>query len=74
MFLVTYGPRSMEKRSAFNLKYALLIYNVFQVGLSAYMFYEFAVSAFLANYNLKCQPLDTSMDPLALRVWLHKIL
>lgn len=63
----------MEKRPAFKLKYLLLVYNAFQVGLSAYMFYEFFASAFLARYNLSCQPVDTSMDPLALRVRLENI-
>ncbi|KAK4020907.1 hypothetical protein OUZ56_002849 [Daphnia magna] len=68
MFLVNYGPRIMEKRPAFKLKYLMLIYNTFQVGLSAYMFYEFLVTAILSRYNLTCQPVDTSMDPLALRM------
>lgn len=72
MFLVNYGPRIMEKRPAFKLKYLMLIYNTFQVGLSAYMFYEFLVTAILSRYNLTCQPVDTSMDPLALRVWCNK--
>lgn len=71
MILVIYGPRFMENRPAFKLKYLLLVYNAFQVGLSAYMFYEFFVSAFKARYNLTCQTIDTSMDPLALRVRLR---
>ena len=32
------------------------------------MFYEFLVSAILSRYNLTCQPVDTSRDPLAMRV------
>lgn len=37
------------------------------------MFYEFLVTAILSRYNLTCQPIDTSMDPLALRVWQNKL-
>jgi len=32
------------------------------------MFYEFFVSAYLAGYDLTCQPVDTSTNPLAMRV------
>ena len=60
----------MEKRHALTLKYLMFIYNAFQISLSAYMFYEFLVTAVLSRYDLTCQPIDTSMDPLALRVWL----
>lgn len=58
----------MARREPFQLKYALLVYNAFQISLSSYMFYEFFMSAFLARYDLRCQPVDTSMAPLALRV------
>lgn len=58
----------MDKRPALKLKYLLMVYNTFQIGLSAYMFYEFLVSSFKARYDLTCQPVDRSMDPLALRV------
>ena len=58
----------MATRAAFQLKYSLLVYNAFQISLSTYMFYEFFMSAYLAGYDLSCQPVDTSMNPLALRV------
>lgn len=58
----------MAKRQAFSLKYILLFYNAFQVCLSAYMFYELSISAYLAGYDLRCQPVDTSSDPVAMRV------
>lgn len=66
--LVIYGPRVMAKRQAFSIKHILLLYNAFQVCLSGYMFYELFISAYLAGYDLRCQPVDTSTDPLALRV------
>jgi GNS1/SUR4 family len=62
------GPKWMRNRAPLQLKPLLFVYNAFQVGLSAYMFYEFLVSSYLARYNLTCQPVDFSMDPLALRV------
>lgn len=66
--LVIYGPRWMKDRKPFQLKWLLIVYNGFQVALSSYMFYEFLVSAYLSGYNLTCQPLDSSMDPLSLRM------
>ena len=71
--LIFMGPKWMRNRAPLQLKPLLFVYNAFQVGLSAYMFYEFLVSSYLARYNLTCQPVDFSMDPLALRViWFLK--
>jgi elongation of very long chain fatty acids protein 4 len=66
--LIFMGPKWMRNRAPLQLKPLLFVYNAFQVGLSAYMFYEFLASSYLARYNLTCQPVDFSMDPLALRV------
>ena len=66
--MVVTGPRWMQDRKPFQLKWILIIYNGFQVALSSYMFYEFFVSAYLAGYSLTCQPVDFTMNPLSLRV------
>jgi elongation of very long chain fatty acids protein 7 len=34
------GPRLMENRKPFDLKYTLILYNLFQVIFSTYLFYE----------------------------------
>uniref|UniRef100_A0A3Q2Y7Y9 Elongation of very long chain fatty acids protein n=1 Tax=Hippocampus comes TaxID=109280 RepID=A0A3Q2Y7Y9_HIPCM len=68
LFIVWAGPKLMAKKEAVNLKLVLIAYNFTMVCLSAYMFYEFTVSSWMANYSLLCQPVDYSNSPLALRV------
>lgn len=62
------GPRLMRHKEPVDLKFVLIVYNFAMVGLSAYMFYEFVVSSWLANYSLLCQPVDYSTSPLAMRM------
>lgn len=62
------GPRLMKHRQPVDIRAVLIVYNFSMVGLSAYMCYEFLVSAWLANYSFLCQPVDYSTSPLALRM------
>ncbi|XP_016527267.1 ELOVL fatty acid elongase 8a isoform X1 [Poecilia formosa] len=62
------GPKLMANRRPVNLKPVLVVYNFAMVCLSAYMFYEFTASSWLAGYSLLCQPVDYSNNPLALRM------
>ncbi|CAH1772236.1 unnamed protein product [Owenia fusiformis] len=66
--MIYIGPKLMKGHQAWNLKSVLIPYNFALVILSFYMFYEFLMSAALAGYSLKCQPVDYSRDPLALRM------
>lgn len=43
------GPKLMENRKPFNLRYTLIIYNFIQVIFSAWLFYE--VSAIQSKYS-----------------------
>ncbi|KPP74915.1 elongation of very long chain fatty acids protein 4-like [Scleropages formosus] len=62
------GPKIMKNREPVNLKGVLIGYNFAMVGLSAYMFHEFLVTAWLANYSLLCQPVDYSNSALGMRM------
>ncbi|CAH0556124.1 unnamed protein product [Brassicogethes aeneus] len=62
------GPQLMENRKPFELKRVLIFYNLFQVIFSSWLFYESAVNGWLTTYSLRCQPVDYSMDPTALRM------
>uniref|UniRef100_A0A3Q1JD50 Elongation of very long chain fatty acids protein n=1 Tax=Anabas testudineus TaxID=64144 RepID=A0A3Q1JD50_ANATE len=62
------GPKIMANRQPVNLKPILIPYNFAMVCLSAYMFYEFTASFWLARYSLLCQPVDYSVSPLAMRM------
>lgn len=62
------GPRLMRPFKPLDLKAVIFFYNIALVGLSGYMFYEFFMSAYLANYTIGCQLVDYSTSPLAMRM------
>ncbi|XP_051252840.1 ELOVL fatty acid elongase 8a isoform X1 [Dicentrarchus labrax] len=68
LVIIWVGPKLMAKRQPVNLKPVLIVYNFAMVCLSAYMFYEFTASSWLAQYSLLCQPVDYSDSPLAMRM------
>ncbi|KAF3698936.1 Elongation of very long chain fatty acids protein 4 [Channa argus] len=68
LIIIWAGPKLMAKRQPVNLKGILIVYNFAMVCLSAYMFYEFTASSWLARYSLLCQPVDYSDSPLAMRM------
>jgi len=49
-FIYNLGPRLMAKRQPFKLYRILQIYNVSQILLNAYLFYEVSYIMFLNNY------------------------
>ncbi|KAM7401293.1 hypothetical protein PAMA_005469 [Pampus argenteus] len=69
LIIIWAGPKLMAKREPVNLKPVLIVYNFAMVCLSAYMFYEFTASSWLARYSLLCQPVDYSNSPLAMRMF-----
>ncbi|KAH3867427.1 elongation of very long chain fatty acids protein 4-like isoform X2 [Dreissena polymorpha] len=68
LFVVWYGPRFMKHRDPVPLRLVIIPYNLALVGLCAYMCHEFFISAYQSGYSLKCQPVDYSNSPLALRM------
>ncbi|XP_057668518.1 elongation of very long chain fatty acids protein AAEL008004-like [Diorhabda carinulata] len=62
------GPMIMENRKPFKLKEVLIIYNGAQVLYSLFMLYEHLMSGWFLDYSLKCQPIDYSTNPKALRM------
>lgn len=62
------GPKLMENRKPFELKNVLIAYNFFQVIFSAWLFYECLMSGWLTEYSFRCQPIDYSNNPLAVRM------
>ncbi|XP_004530051.1 elongation of very long chain fatty acids protein 7 [Ceratitis capitata] len=67
-WVLAIGPIFMRDRKPFQLRRTLVIYNAFQVALSAYMFYEHLMAGWLNNYNLKCEPVDYSDGPMSKRM------
>ncbi|XP_012532466.1 elongation of very long chain fatty acids protein AAEL008004 isoform X1 [Monomorium pharaonis] len=63
------GPKLMENRKPFQFKNTLVVYNLFQVIFSAWLFYEIGISGWLTgDYSLRCQPVDYSDRPEVLRM------
>ncbi|XP_076251609.1 very long chain fatty acid elongase AAEL008004-like [Rhynchophorus ferrugineus] len=63
-----WGPKMMENRKPFQLKQILIYYNLFQVLFSCWLFYEASMGGWLNGYSYRCQPVDYSMSPKALRM------
>ncbi|XP_050453499.1 elongation of very long chain fatty acids protein AAEL008004 [Cataglyphis hispanica] len=66
--VVIFGPRMMANRKPYKLRSVLIVYNAFQVVFSLGMLYEHLMSGWLLDYSYKCQPVDYSHNPSALRM------
>ena len=65
-FIVKYaGPKFMEKRQPYNLKYTMLAYNLFQTVFNSWLFYK-AWWLWRDHYSWTCQPVDYSNDEKAI--------
>ncbi|XP_068979264.1 very long chain fatty acid elongase AAEL008004-like isoform X4 [Bombus flavifrons] len=62
------GPKLMENRKPFQLKNTLIIYNLFQMVFSAWLFYESLMGGWWDQYSFRCQPVDYSNNPTAVRM------
>ena len=60
------GPLFMSNRPAYELKSTIQLYNLTQILLSAYLFYECCASGWLTHYNWLCQNIE--LDEKGLRM------
>lgn len=67
-FVLSLGPRIMANRKPLNLKKFMVVYNFSMVVLSLFIVYEFLMSGWLTGYTWRCDPVDTSQSPQALRM------
>lgn len=58
----------MENRKPFELRKVLIVYNFLQVIFSCWLFYEASITGWLTGYSFRCQPVDYSRSPMAMRV------
>ncbi|PWA15840.1 hypothetical protein CCH79_00008932 [Gambusia affinis] len=70
-FVTSLGPRLMENRKGFDLKGVLIIYNFSVVALSLYMCYEFVMSGWGTGYTFRCDLVDYSDSPQAVRLLIN---
>ncbi|KAL7292494.1 hypothetical protein TKK_0014069 [Trichogramma kaykai] len=62
------GPKLMENRKPFDLRKVMIWYNLFEVIFSTWLFYECLVSGWGGDYSFRCQPVDYSQSPKAMRM------
>ncbi|XP_024879210.1 elongation of very long chain fatty acids protein AAEL008004 isoform X3 [Temnothorax curvispinosus] len=62
------GPKLMENRKPFQLNNTLVVYNLLQVIFSAWLFYECLMGGWWDQYSFRCQPVDYSNSPTAIRI------
>lgn len=69
VFIKILGPHLMNKREAFNVKKAQLLFNTFHLLINAYIFVEVGRLAWFTGYSYRCQPVDFSNhgNPLKVR-------
>ncbi|XP_077190235.1 very long chain fatty acid elongase 1 isoform X2 [Paroedura picta] len=67
-FVLSLGPRIMANRKPLNLKTFMIVYNFSMVALSIYIVYEFLMAGWLTGYSWRCDLVDFSQDPKALRM------
>ncbi|XP_047515659.1 elongation of very long chain fatty acids protein 7-like [Pieris napi] len=67
-FTLKWGPRYMADKKPFQLQKTLVVYNFLQVLVSIFLFYEGLDAGWLRTYSWKCQPVDFSSTPEAMRV------
>lgn len=60
---VAVGPKLMENRKPFDLKYILIVYNFSLVALSIYIVHQLITHSLKAGYNYICQPMSYSTAP-----------
>ncbi|KAF4532049.1 hypothetical protein B566_EDAN015575 [Ephemera danica] len=68
IFCLRLGPWLMQNRKPFRLNRLLVVYNFVQVCASVWLFAEALDGAWLRHYSWKCQPVDQSNSPEAMRV------
>lgn len=69
IFVVWLGQKWMHKRArAFNMRSIMVVYNITMVIFSGWLWYEFCAVGWLDGYSLRCQPVDRSRRPKAMRM------
>ncbi|XP_050074770.1 elongation of very long chain fatty acids protein 7-like [Anopheles maculipalpis] len=69
LWVLLIGPMYMRDRKPMDLRRVIIFYNLFQVLLSGYMFYEHLMAGWVRGYSLTCQTVDYSDSPLSRRMF-----
>lgn len=66
--IVFSGLKVMENHKPFQLKYTMILYNIFMVALSGWMCVEMAYLIWAAGFSLHCSPVDYSTNEIPMRM------
>uniref|UniRef100_A0A182NK47 Elongation of very long chain fatty acids protein n=1 Tax=Anopheles dirus TaxID=7168 RepID=A0A182NK47_9DIPT len=69
LWVLLIGPMYMRDRKPMDLRRVIIFYNLFQVLLSGYMFYEHLMAGWVSGYSLTCQTVDYSDSPMSRRMF-----
>ncbi|XP_055619399.1 elongation of very long chain fatty acids protein 7-like isoform X2 [Toxorhynchites rutilus septentrionalis] len=69
LWVLWLGPLYMRDRKPMDLRRIIIFYNLFQVLLSGYMFYEHLMAGWIRGYSLTCQTVDYDDGPLSRRMF-----
>ncbi|XP_053674532.1 elongation of very long chain fatty acids protein 7-like [Anopheles nili] len=69
LWVLLIGPMYMRDRKPMDLRRVIIFYNLFQVLLSGYMFYEHLMAGWLRGYSFTCQTVDYTDSPLSRRMF-----
>jgi len=67
LLILQIGPKLMKNRAAFEMRSAMMVYNLFQTVYSAWVFAGGAKYYLTGVYSLVCQPVDYSNNTLAVQ-------
>ncbi|XP_026485845.2 very long chain fatty acid elongase 7-like [Vanessa tameamea] len=77
LFCLRLGPWYMKDRKPYQLRNVIKIYNVFQILISLYLFYEGTIYIFFTDFNFYCKGVDDVDSPSRLRIaktiWIYYI-
>uniref|UniRef100_T1ILK2 Elongation of very long chain fatty acids protein n=1 Tax=Strigamia maritima TaxID=126957 RepID=T1ILK2_STRMM len=62
------GPKLMQNRKPFEIRKAIVLFNVIMVFINLYMHWQMWTLAWAFDYSWLCQPLDRSSDPRSLKI------
>ncbi|XP_049764849.1 elongation of very long chain fatty acids protein 4-like isoform X1 [Schistocerca cancellata] len=68
LLIVWIGPRLMRNRKPFNLRWALVPYNLAMAALNFYIAFELLLASIKLRYNYFCQPITRLRSPEELRI------
>lgn len=69
-FVLYLGPKVMESRKPFDLKYIMIVYNLYNVVLSSYLVWQLIGdwSSMMHIYTYQCEPMERKINPFLYKI------